>query len=229
MSEPRREILPNSFNNDGLDERFRRLRYLANHWNRSATPRTYYWYLTFEPSPQLQSLVKQCQAAISFPYYDLIPESDLHLTLDRIAFEDDITPTQLRSIEAAAIHACAQITPFDISIGSLGGTPGALGFSASPSEPIRHLRDALREATLSVHPKAPIKDAKFHPHLTIAYCNSADIPAARAIAMVERLRTLPSADVAVKESSLVLLERRQRTYAWQEISRIPLSGQYVEG
>ncbi|GAA3203961.1 2'-5' RNA ligase family protein [Nonomuraea helvata] len=225
MSEPCHDDFRNSSNVDGVNERFRTLRYLTNHWDRPAAPRAYYWYLTFEASPQLRPLVKQCQEAISFPYYDLIPESGLHLTLDRIALEREVTSTQLRLIEAAAMRACREIAPFNISIDSLGGTPGALGFSASPGGPIRNLREILREATLSVHPDAPIKDSKFNPHVTIAYCNTADIPAAEAIATVEKLHALPSADVAVKETSLVLLERRQRAYVWQEISRIPLSGQ----
>jgi 2'-5' RNA ligase len=178
-SESRHDGFRHSSSINGLDERFRTLRHLTNHWNRPATPRAYYWYLTFEMSPQLRSLVQQCQEAISYPYYDLVAENDLHLTLDRIAFEGDVSPTQLSVIEAAAIRACGEIMPFDVSIGSLGGTPGALGFSATPSEPIRHLRDALRDATLSVHPDAPIKGGKFHPHVTIAYCNSADIPPSR--------------------------------------------------
>ena len=72
-------------------------------------------------SPQLQSLVKQCQEAIAFPYYDLIPESDLHLTRDRIAFEGDMPSDRLHRIEVAAMRACGEITPFDIAIGSLGG------------------------------------------------------------------------------------------------------------
>ncbi|WP_219461755.1 2'-5' RNA ligase family protein [Nonomuraea rhizosphaerae] len=224
MSKPSHSSVRDSSGTDGVHERFRTLRHLTNHWDRPATPRTYYWYLTFETSPQLRSLVERCRRAIPFPCHDFTPTNDLHLTLDRIAIEGDMTPDQLSSIEASATQACRDVSPFDISIGSLSGTPGALGFSATPGEPIRHLRDTLREATLSVHPEAPTKNSDLHPHVTIAYCNSAGIRAARVIATVENLRALPFVDVTVEKSSLVLLERCRRAYVWHEISRVPISG-----
>lgn len=127
-------------------ERFRNLRWLRNHWSRPIGPRAYYWYLTFEDSPELRSLARECQKAIAFPYYDLTPPYGLHLSLDRIAFDGDITLDQLGAIEAAAIRACREIPPFDITIDSLGGTPGAIGFTVSPAQPIRDLRDAFRAA-----------------------------------------------------------------------------------
>jgi 2'-5' RNA ligase len=214
-----REQLPPR--DESLDERFRKLKFLTDHWSRPAGPRAYYWYLSFGMSPQLRFLVKQCQELIAFPYYDLIPESGLHLTLDRVAYEGEVTPAHLRSIEAAATRALQDMAPFEISIGSLGGTSGALGFSASPATAIECVRDVLREATLSVYPNAPIKTSEFSPHVTVAYCNSARIPAAQIIEVVERLNKLPPVNVAVAGSVLVLLERRQRAYTWQEIFRIP--------
>lgn len=135
-----------------------------------------------------------------------------------------MTSSGLQEIQVVATRACAEMVPFEIAVGSLGGTSGAVGFSASPVEVIRHLRDTLRKATLSVHPKAPVKDAEFHPHVTIAYCNSSDVPAAGVIETVEKLNALPSVGLTVRECSLVLLERQQRAYAWQEIFRIPLAG-----
>src|SRR5712691_5433248 len=120
-------------------ERFRQLRWLHNHWSRPIGPRAYYWYLTFENSPELHRLAAECQQALAFPYYDLTPLSDLHLTLDRIAFDGDITPDQLGTIETAARRACREVLPFDVTIGCLGGTAGAVGFTAFPARPIREL------------------------------------------------------------------------------------------
>jgi GNAT superfamily N-acetyltransferase/2'-5' RNA ligase len=180
--------------------------------------------LTFEDSSDLQLLAGQCQAAISFPYYDLTPPSELHLTLSRIAAQDDITSDQLHAVEAAAKRACDGISPFDIRIGFLAGTSGAVGFSVAPGEPIGHLRDVLHEATRSAYPNAATASPAFHPHVTIAYCNSDDVPAAPAIAAVERLNSLPCVEVTVKKGALVLLERRPRAYMRQAISRISLLG-----
>lgn len=205
-------------------DRFRSIRWLINHWARPQGPRAYYWYLTFENAPDLRSLAEKCQRAISFPYYDATPPFDLHLTLDRVAFEGDITREGLAAIRAAAMCACRDITPFDVTVGSLGGTPGAIGFTAYPEQPLRSLRDHLRRATLSIHPSAPIKHSEFHPHVAIAYCNSDNVPAAEAIAAVEGLNATASIRVTVTEASLVLLERHPRAYAWSTFFRIPFSG-----
>jgi 2'-5' RNA ligase len=205
-------------------ERFRGIRRLTNHWSRPVGPPAYYWYLTFEGSPGLHSLARRYQEAISFPYYDLTPATDLHLTLDRIAVESEIPSDRLDAIEAAAIAACARIPPFEITVGSLGGTSGAIGFSAYPDQPIRRLRDTLRIITQSVCPEARPNRSQFHPHVTIAYCNSDGVPAAEVITAVEQLDANSHVGVTVKEGVLVLLERRPRSYVWRPVSRIPLSG-----
>jgi 2'-5' RNA ligase len=211
---------------DGRDElgRFRTIQWLHNHWARPAGPRAHYWYLTFGNSPALHALAGECQQAIAFPYYDLTPVTDLHLTLDRIAFDGAITPDQLAAIEAAAADACRKVAPFSITVGALGGTAGAIGFTAFPAQPVRDLRDALRAATLSVCPQAPVRRSEFHPHVAIAYANSDGIPAADAIAAVEKLHGTARAEVTVTDAALVQLERRQRAYAWHPVARIPLAG-----
>jgi len=210
----------------GLDalERFRNIQWLRNHWSRPAGPRAYYWYLTFEEPSGLHSLAAECQEALAFPYYDLLPPRHLHLTLDRIAFDGDITPRQLHAIEVAAIRTCRDMPPFDIAIGFLAGTPGALGYTAVPARPILALRDTLQTAVLSVYPGAPVKRSAFHPHVTIGYANTDGVPAAEVLAVVEKLHTA-CINVTIKEAVLVLLERRQRSYAWQAVSRIPLAGE----
>jgi 2'-5' RNA ligase len=210
------------FANLGELAHFRNIRWLRNHWSRPIGPRTYYWYLTFEKCPKLHSVARECQEAIAFPYYDLIAPRELHLTLDRIAFGDDIRLDQLHAIESEAIRACRKISPFDITVGSLGGTRGAIGFTAFPAQPIRDLRSTLRRATLSVYPNAPVKNTEISPHVTIAYANSDDIPATEAIAAVEKLNATARVNVTIEYATLVLLERRQRSYAWEVISRIPL-------
>jgi 2'-5' RNA ligase len=210
---------------DHGQERFRQIRQLRNHWSRPIGARAYYWYLTFEDSPELHSLARQCQEAIAFPYYDLVPLDDLHLTLDRVAFEGGITPQQLDAIEAYAINTCRSISPLDITINGLGGTRGALGFHVSPAQRIRDLRDTLRAATLSVYPNAPVSTAEFRPHITIAYANSDDIPATEVLGVVDKLNSAISGmTVTIRYDTLVLLERRQRSYTWEALSRIPLRG-----
>lgn len=191
-------------------DRFRRVRSLTNHWASPVGRPSFYWYLTFEHSAELESLAKKCQEAIAFPYYDPTGPHELHMTLDRIAFENTIHSGQLADVEAAATRACQTISPFEITFSVLGGTAGAIGFTASPAQPLHGLRDALRAATLSAYPDAPVKESDFHPHVAIAYAN-APVPAADVIAAVNDLNsTATRVDIRVAEVHLVLLERRER-------------------
>jgi 2'-5' RNA ligase len=198
---------------------------LRNHWSGPARPRAYYWYLLFTDATEARALAARCQQAIAFPYYDQVPPPGLHMTLDRIGTEAGVTTAQLSSIEAAARRACQAIPPFRITLGPVEGSPGAVGFMAAPVGRIDQLRDALRGATLSACPDAPVMREAPPPHVTIAYANTDDVPAADAIAAVGKLNaTAPWAEAAVAEATLVLLERRQRAYAWQPVAWIPLAG-----
>lgn len=205
-------------------ERFRGIQWLHNHWAGPVSPRSYYWYVTFEGNPELHSLVEQCQQEINFPYYDLTPIGDLHLTIDEIAPVQDITPERLEAIGSAAMRACVKIPAIDIIVGGLGGTRGAIGFLAYPAQPIKELRDTLRAATLSAYPDPRARSAEFHPHVAIAYANSDNVPAAEAIAAVEKMNSSAHVNVTITHATLVLLERRIRSYAWQTVSQVPLVG-----
>jgi len=204
-------------------DRFRKLRHLTNHWARPGGPRAYYWYLTFENAVQLHDLAARCQQAISLPHYDLTPRQGMHLTLDRVAYEKDTTPDDLRALTAAAVKACADIPAFDLTIGGLGGTSGAIGFEAGPHEPTTHLRDTLRAAALAAHPRATPRGTGFHAHVAIAYCNTDGVPADQTVAALGQLGTLPRVTVTITEASLVLLERGPRAYLWHTVARIPLA------
>jgi 2'-5' RNA ligase len=114
--------------------------------------------------------------------------------------------------------------PFDITVGALGGTSGAIGFAAFPASALQELRDAFRAATLSAYPDAPAGRSGFHPHVTIAYANSDGVPATEVVASVEKLNALPDVSVTIKEGTLAFLKRRQRAYSWRAVSRIPLAG-----
>lgn len=203
-------------------DRFWQLEWLHNHWSRPGGSRSWQWYLTFEDCPRLHALARRCQAAVASPYYDLIPPDGLHLTLCRIAAVDELTAEQATEVSAVATRACAALAPFDISIGRLGGTSGALGFAVDSSEQLRQLRDILHEATRSAVPDLRPPESEFEPHVSIAYCNSDGVPAAPVIAAVKNLQTLPPVTTTVREALIVLLERRERAYVWRSVARTPL-------
>lgn len=201
------------------------IRLLRNHWSGPARPRAYYWYLTFADNAAVCDLAARSQQALAFPYYDPVPPYALHMTIDRIASEGGITTVQLNAVTEAARLTCQEIAPFRISLGDLSGTRGAVGFAATPVTPIRRLRDALRAATLSECPGAAMNGKGMIPHVTIAYGNTDGVPAADAIAAVEGLNaSMPRAGAMVDRAALVLLERRQRSYTWELLSQVPLTG-----
>ncbi|EIV91317.1 2'-5' RNA ligase family protein [Frankia sp. QA3] len=206
----------------GAADRFRQLDRLHNHWARPGERHSWQWYLTFEDCPELHALAGRCQAAVTFPYYDLVPLDGLHLTLGRIAPLDEITSGQVNAIATAASRACAALEPFVITIGVLGGTAGALGFAVDPAEQLRQLRDMLREATCTAVPSVSPTSPQFEPHVSIAYCNTDGIPAAQAAAAVEKLRALPSATAMVRAAVIVRLERQERAYVWRPVAKLPL-------
>lgn len=202
------------------------MQWLRTHWVRPIGPRGYYWFLAFEKSSELRSLAKECQASIGFPFYDLTPPDSLHLTLDRISYYGEGTPDLLSSIETCAIDACQAISSFDITIDRLSGVRSAIAFEVSPTQRVHNLRDTLRSATLSASPLTNLEVSNPHPpHITIAYANSDGVSATNAMATVDRINdTIRSVGVKVTEAVMVLLERRQCSYSWQVISRIPLAG-----
>jgi 2'-5' RNA ligase len=147
------------------------------------------------------------------------------MTIDRIAPEGGITAAQLNSLTAIGRLACQAIPPFRIHLGELSGTRGAIGFTVTPVAPISQLRDTLRAATLSACPYAAATHEEMIPHVTIAYGNTDGVPAADAIAAVEKLNSpRPRAEATVRQAAVVLLERRQRSYTWELLSQVPLTG-----
>ncbi|MFD0366302.1 2'-5' RNA ligase family protein [Nocardia sp. GCM10030253] len=186
-------------------------------------PLGHYWFLIFEHAPDLHALTKSCQQTIDTAYFDLTPMDGLHLTLDRIAHDGASTPEQLKLIATAARRTCQDLATFTMTMERITNLRGAIGFIASPEKHVHTLRDALRAATLSVLPDAPVKDSSSLPHVTIAYPMYEGL-AAKAAATVERIDpTSGGVEVTVVEAVMVALERREFSYSWDVAVRIPLA------
>ncbi|WP_371851840.1 hypothetical protein [Nocardia flavorosea] len=107
----------------------------------------------------------------------------------------------------------------------LSGVPSAEALNVAPVREVQNLRETLRSATASACPELELGNPKPHPpHISIAYANADGIPARDAMQAVDRANeTVRRSAVAVTEALLVLLQRRQRSYSWQVISRVPLT------
>lgn len=203
---------------------FSGLNHMKNHWDRAGwhPGRTaYYWYLTFPDEHVIHSLAAECQEVISGPHFDLVPTSELHMTLERVEFADDIPHSDLIAVQRLADESFDDFAPFDMTIGPLAGSAGAISFSASPWARIAELRQRLVTATRAAGYALDVPNS-FRPHVGIAYCNQV-VAAQPIVEQVASLRALPRATVHVHDVALVELTRNQRSYSWNVIHRVPLT------
>jgi 2'-5' RNA ligase len=198
---------------------------LGNHWDRPGwTPgrRSYHWMLTFEDATGLHDLARRCQEQLRLPVLDPVPLDGLHLTLQRVAFTDQISAADLDAVTDTAIHQLAGHTPFTLTVGPIAGSPGAVRFSVRPWEPVVRLREALLDAITLVLGPAAVSTSAFRPHVGIAYCNQ-PTDAEPVISAVAPLRALPPAHVTIATASLVELRRDDRTYRWETVTQLRLA------
>lgn len=212
-------------------EAFSRLESMKNHWDRpgwSDGRRAYYWYLTFDDARVIE-LAARCQAKLDLPYLDLVPLDHLHLTVQRLGFEDEIATRDVTAAQAAALRAVQSIAPFELDVGPLAGSAGAIRLSVDPWQPVKDLRSALHGALKTTRhtPAAPGR-AEFRPHIGVGYCNTT-VPARPLQHVVERLRALPRVTARIDHCDLVLLERRNRAYRWNLLDRVPLGARPPDG
>ncbi|WP_369335524.1 2'-5' RNA ligase family protein [Dactylosporangium aurantiacum] len=193
---------------------------MQNHWDRPGwTPgrRAYYWYLTWD-SPDLRDLAEQCQSQLELPYLDPVPLDALHLTMPKLAWEDEISPAEVQAVIRRATQHCASSKSFTLKAGPLAGSPGAVRFSVTPWDPVLDLYQRLRLANLADRTDDSVP---FRPHIGVAYCNSRQTPDLL-IPKVQALRELPTVELYTASVDLVLLRREGRTYRWSTCATVPL-------
>ena len=198
---------------------------MTNHWHRPDWPpgRTaYYWYLDFTGYPDLRELATHCQKAVDGDYFDSVDSSGLHMTLAKVAFEDQIDEVGLDRLARAAGRAVAGFGAIPATVGPLAGSRGALSFSASPRSAFDRLRGVLVRATCDAGYRGESDVAgRFRPHVGIAYCNRTT-DAGPIVEQVRQLRELDRVPAHVRECVLVALTRYERSYSWQVRYRLPL-------
>ncbi|WTW98253.1 2'-5' RNA ligase family protein [Streptomycetaceae bacterium NBC_01309] len=188
---------------------------MVNHWDRPGwTPgrRSYYWFLTFPDAPDLVSAAVELQDELAHFRLDSIPADGLHVTMARLGFTDEVTDAHLSAAVQATERVCGDLDPFDLMVGPLAGSPGAVRFSVAPWAPLI----AIRAALPSTSPRAA-----FRPHLGIAYSNR-PMPAQPVIDAIAPLRSREPIYLPVRELHLVELRREHRAYRWDLVRSFPL-------
>jgi len=207
---------------------FRQLRQLGSHWERPGWTegrRSYHWLLTFEHASDLQGLAARAQEPFDgLPQFDLVPLDTLHLTIQRVAFADELPISRLTAVAATVRQRCQGVASFRLRVGWLAGSAGAIRFTALPVAPVVAVRAMVTMQTASTSARGDVLSCTpetFWPHISIAYSNTAQ-PAAPIATRIEVLRHLPPAEVPARNIALVELRREGRAYRWEVLERVEL-------
>jgi 2'-5' RNA ligase len=208
---------------------FRNLDRLANHWwwRPSWPPDRRYltWYVVFD-DPGLRTQVARMQAELAdLDYLDPVPPDGLHLSVQGVAFTDEIPAWRVDALAAQADRWCADLAPFTLTIGPANGYAAGTFLRATPWHPVADLRRRLRQAVALTlgEDQIPDEPARFRPHVSLTYCHAA-VPAADLAGRVARLRELPHTTVAVAGVDLVELRHEHRAYRWDVRHHVDLTG-----
>lgn len=188
--------------------------------------RLYACHFTLDDQPQLRRLVHHYQDAVAgLPMLDLIPERWLHVTMQGIAFTDEVDPADLARVAGHLRQRLARFPAPTVTFRRATIGSEALILVAKPALPLYQLRLAMHDAVASVLPATTFnrtrpEPTEFTPHVSFAYVNR-DAPAAP---IADALRDTEPEPVTVtwRAASLLVFHRDHRMYEWVESAPVLL-------
>jgi 2'-5' RNA ligase len=180
----------------------------------------YTFHVTFDDEESVQGIaevrrvVDEYQTALAgVATLDPIPFEWLHLTMQGVGFTDEVSDADLTRILEAARRRCAGIDRMRLTLNRCLVTAEGVLLNTRPAEPLRRLRDAVRQAIGDVWGEDRIPERPgFHPHVTVAYSNA---PAAGGpLAEIVDEAEIEPATFEVRAASLIALNRDERMYKW---------------
>jgi len=204
---------------------FQQVQQMVNHWDRPGwTPgrRSYHWLVMLGHVPALTAMATHCQEQLrDLPHLDLVSTASLHITMQRLAFTDEVSPDVAAAVVNDVRKRCVDLPPIPIEIGPLAGSRGAVRFSVGPPGPVNRLRDLIRESIAEVRGPAalPERASRFVPHVSIAYHNT-PADARPLIQRVASLRHLRPAATVIQSVDLVELHREGHQYIASRHSQV---------
>lgn len=181
----------------------------------------YTWHLTFDGQDALHTMVARIQDELLVDGLDLVPMEGLHLTMQGLGFTDDVPDADVSAIVEAARRRCAQLQPFDLTLGPVDPDWEGTGLLVTPWEPVEQLRLTIRAAVAEVWPEVPEQESGFRPHVTVAY-SSAPVAVNGIRDRMAALRKLSPASVHIDQAQLIALNRDEHVYRWNVVESVPL-------
>jgi 2'-5' RNA ligase len=186
------------------------------------------WYLTFEDQPRVREHAGHLQLAMrGSRTIDVVPQEWLHLTLDDVAYADEVSPDQVERLARSTQDAVVDFDLPPLDLGPAVAMPEALVLQATPRRPLTELRDrlcALSAAALG-RGKEPLNE-EFRPHVTLAYVND-DCPVRSVMDPLADLAP-DTVRVTVPRLTLASVTRRDRHYQWRSRAVLALAGRRRE-
>jgi len=179
------------------------------------------FHLTFVDSEAVCRMAEAYRSAVQpFAIFDSVPDRWLHMTLQDVAFLDEVSARHVDDVIDGASDALAQLKPFDITfLTAQVGTEGVfLPLADSPK--LTSLRHSLRAAVTHAGITPPGEAESFWPHVSVAYCHAS----APSQPVTEALGRTPGdpATVTISHVDLIALSRDAHVYEWLPVAEIPL-------
>jgi len=205
---------------------------VVNHWTDLSewTPgrSLFACYLTFETQPQLHRLVAAYQDELAdLGPIDVIRPQWLHLTMQGIAFSDELDPGQADQLAAAVRERLVGTASCEFAVHRpMVGSDGVY-LPAVPAGRLAELRGRVAAAAGDLLAPNPLYalpgqgNGTFSPHVSIAYANG-DLPREAMLSRLARVDA-PAVTVPVREVTMLNLRRDHRRWAWTDALTIPLA------
>lgn len=206
--------------------RFQQVERLADHWDRHDWPPERHfitWYVLFD-DPRLRGFVAEFQRRLAdLDYLDPVPPDGLHMTIQGVAYADQLDDMQIQAITDRARSHCQGLTSFELHLGPLSGFRAGTFLRATPWAPVEELRRSLREAIVDVLGPdfVPTEARLFKPHVSVTYCHASP-PADALIDRIRRIRWSEQISTHVHAVHLLDLYRQDRKYLWTPLAQIQL-------
>lgn len=198
--------------------------HLVNHWTDAPEwfpgRALFACYATFDGDPELQALVRRYQGEVAdLPELDPIRPEWLHLTIQGIAFADQLRPGEQQRIAAAVAAGLAAVSPPVMTLQRPEYGRDGVYLPVRPSVPLAAARDAIRAELAAIRDPGlqytlPGQDGAFDPHVSIAYANT-EVAIDRISSRLDRVSS-PGLELSLRRLSLIMLHRDNHRWSWTD-------------
>lgn len=203
------------------------VRRFANHWHWRPEWREdracLLWYLTFEDQPDVLRRVERLTSSLhADTRIDVVPKQWLHLTVDDVAYADEMSSTQVGDLVDATREALRDCPLPPLDLGPTGAMSSAIVLHAGPRAGLLRLRERVQAVSAAVlrRDKPPLA-RDFSPHVSLGYVND-ECPQHPIMASLDSGET-GGARASISRLTLAAVTRKSRHYQWatRAVLRIP--------